>query len=78
MLNGPKGEGSPIALALRPVRDQHRLHDLFGNVAHRVGECDRNSVLVLSISPIDLIVSKYWVIMTSCMTSAVDAPATVF
>jgi hypothetical protein len=42
------------------------------------GACDRNSVLVLSVSPIDLIVSKYCVIITSCITSDVDAPATDF
>jgi hypothetical protein len=42
------------------------------------GACDRNSVLVLSISPIDLMVSKYWVIITSCITSEVEALGTPF
>ncbi len=42
------------------------------------GECDRKSVLVLSLSPIDLIVSKYCVTSTSCMTSEVEATPTTF
>jgi Na+/proline symporter len=42
------------------------------------GECDRNSVLVLSLSPIDFSVSKYCVTITNCITSRDDAPSTTF
>jgi len=42
------------------------------------GEWVRKSVLVLSLSPMLLRVSKYWVTRTSCITSRDVVPSTAF